>query len=617
MPGFISRKAKKGSEELPNHKEVFIMRKSIITKNFKKLVAMSLATGMMLSSLTGCGGSDSAETAPSDSGSHSYTAETTEASADYSDSDGASYSSSAATAEAEDTDMYSNNVNTLSPDLKEKQNGAYNQREKSDQREYDHVAENDFIATAVENTSTFAADVDTASYSNIRGYLNNGLVIPEDAVRIEEMVNYFHYDYKEPESGEPFSVNMEVDECPWNTDHQLVMIGLKAKAIDESERKPTNFVFLIDTSGSMNNPDKLPLVKTAFIKLLNELNENDTVSIVTYAGSDKVVLEGVSGDNTDEIAEAIEELEAYGSTNGSAGINTAYDIAEDYFIKGGNNRVILATDGDLNVGVTSQDALTDLITEKKESGIYLSVLGFGNDNLKDNKLEALADNGNGNYAFIDSRYEAKRVLVKEMGATLETVAKDVKLQTTFDESVVEKYRLVGYENRVMANEDFDNDAVDGGEIGSGHEVTAIYEIIPTDEAVKGGFADKNHILDLSIRYKEPDKDKSKLLEYACNYGKDSFDNDASDNMLWAESVACFGMFLMDSEYAGDASISLARKLAEKTNYSKDALRVEYLDLLDEAEDVYGDGYHGDYDDDENYEDDDCDDDSDVNVIDAD
>ena len=591
------------------------MRKSIITKNFKKLVAMSLATGMMLSSLTACGGSDSAETAPSDSGSHSYTAETTEASADYSDSDGASYSSSAATAEAEDTDMYSNNVNTLSPDLKEKQNGAYNQREESDQREYDHVAENDFIATAVENTSTFAADVDTASYSNLRGYLNSGSVIPEDAVRIEEMVNYFHYDYKEPENGEPFSVNMEVDECPWNEDHQLVMIGLKAKAIDVSERKPTNFVFLIDTSGSMNSSDKLPLVKTAFIKLLNELNENDTVSIVTYAGSDKVVLEGVTGDNTDEIAEAIEELEAYGSTNGSAGINTAYDIAEDYFIKGGNNRVILATDGDLNVGVTSQDDLTDLITEKKESGIYLSVLGFGNDNLKDNKLEALADNGNGNYAFIDSRYEAKRVLVKEMGATLETVAKDVKLQTTFDESVVEKYRLVGYENRVMANEDFDNDAVDGGEIGSGHEVTAIYEIIPTDEAVKGGFADKNHILDLSIRYKEPDKDKSKLLEYACNYGKDSFGNDASDNMLWAESVACFGMFLMDSEYAGDASIELARKLAKKTNYSKDALRVEYLTLLDEAEEIYGDGYHGDYDDDYDYEDDY--EDSDVNVIDAD
>ena len=595
------------------------MRKSIISMNFKKLVAMSLATGMMISVLTGCGATESADTAPSDSQSHNYTAESTEASAD--DSDGYSNgvvsasSSASATAESEDADTYSNNVNTLSPDKREKQNGTYNVEIESDQREYDHVAENDFIATAVENTSTFAADVDTASYSNLRGYLNNGSVIPEDAVRIEEMVNYFHYDYKEPESGEPFSVNMEVDECPWNEDHQLVMIGLKAKAIDVSERKPTNFVFLIDTSGSMNSSDKLPLVKTAFIKLLNELNENDTVSIVTYAGSDKVVLEGVSGDNTDEIAEALEELEAYGSTNGSAGINTAYDIAEDYFIKGGNNRVILATDGDLNVGVTSQDALTDLITEKKESGIYLSVLGFGNDNLKDNKLEALADNGNGNYAFIDSRYEAKRVLVKEMGATLETVAKDVKLQTTFDESVVEKYRLVGYENRVMANEDFDNDAVDGGEIGSGHEVTAIYEIIPTDEAVKGGFKDKNHILDLSIRYKEPDKDKSKLLEYACNYGKDSFGNDASDNMLWAESVACFGMFLMDSEYAGDASIELARKLAKKTNYSKDALRVEYMTLLDEAEEIYDDGYHGDYDDDYDYEDDY--EDSDVNVIDAD
>ena len=439
-------------------------------------------------------------------------------------------------------------------------------------------------------------------------------MVPEDAVRIEEMINYFHYDYDEPKKGEPFSVNMEVDACPWNENHQLVMIGLKAKKIDDSKRKPTNFVFLIDTSGSMNSSDKLPLVKTAYNKLLNELGEDDTVSIVTYAGSDTVVLEGESGDNTDVISEAIENLEAHGSTNGSAGINTAYELAETYFKKGGNNRVILATDGDLNVGVTSEDGLTELITEKKESGIYLSVLGFGTDNLKDNKLEALADNGNGNYAYIDSVYEAKRVLVEEMGATLETVAKDVKLQTTFDENVVEKYRLIGYENRMMANEDFDDDSVDGGEIGSGHEVTAIYEIVPA----KGvDISSGKHILDFSVRYKKPNADDSKLLEYKCNYSKNGFNNQASDNMLWAESLACFGMILKGSDYSNECTFDLARQLAEKTSYKDDSLKVEYLELLDQAEDIYEGSYsQRDYDDD--YDDDDYSDyDNDVTYIDAD
>ena len=584
------------------------MRKSI----FKRTLGMILAAGLMVSSMTACGGSQTAtETSDSNSNSYSSSSATSEKS-DAAESAGDSYA-------YETTEAYIDSYEESdSDDMNHYSKPEYKkERESDDQREYSHVSENDFIATSVQDTSTFAADVDTASYSNLRGYLNSGLTVPEDAVRVEEMVNYFHYDYKEPEEGEPFSVNMEVDKCPWNENHQLVMIGLKAKAIDNSERKPTNFVFLIDTSGSMNSSDKLPLVKTAFIKLLNELDENDTVSIVTYAGSDKVVLEGVSGDNTDEIAEAIEELEAYGSTNGSAGINTAYDIAEDYFIKGGNNRVILATDGDLNVGVTSQEDLTDLITEKKESGIYLSVLGFGNDNLKDNKLEALADNGNGNYAFIDSRYEAKKVLVKEMGATLETVAKDVKLQTTFDDSVVEKYRLVGYENRVMANEDFDDDSVDGGEIGSGHEVTAIYEIIPTVEAAAS--SDANHILDLSIRYKEPQADDSKLLKYSCKSSDKGFDNEPSENMLWAESVACFGMVLKNSEYAGDSSIALAKKLAKKTNYKDDALRVEYIELLDIASDLYSDTY-ADYDDDDydydDYGDYDYDDEGDVNEIEA-
>lgn len=585
------------------------MRKNII----KKSLAIILAASMMASMVTGCGSNTTATDSTTGSkGNYTY-AETTEAAADYEESDYSSSDASAMAGEVADDNL---GVRSFS---ETKKSSAEMESVDQDSREYNHYEENGFVSTSEEPTSTFSADVDTASYSNIRGYLNDDSVVPEDAVRIEEMINYFHYDYDEPAEGEPFSVSMEVDGCPWNEEHQLVQIGLKAKAIDLSERKPTNFVFLIDTSGSMNSKDKLPLVKTAYIKLINELTENDTVSIVTYAGSDKIVLEGECGDNTDKIAEAIEELEASGSTNGSAGINTAYELAEEYFIEGGNNRVILATDGDLNVGVTSEDGLTKLITEKKESGIFLSVLGFGTDNLKDNKLEAVADKGNGNYAFIDSVYEAKRVLVKEMGATLETVAKDVKLQTTFDENVVKEYRLIGYENRMLANKDFDNDSVDGGEVGSGHEVTALYEIIPTENAVFSDDSDNNHILDLSIRYKEPDEDESKLLKYSCKYNGKGFENDASDNMLWAESLACFGMFLKDSDYSKDSTIKLAKELAKKTNYKQDALRVEYIDLLDKADSIYNASYsdYEDYDDD--YDDDyeDRDDDVEVNEVEAD
>lgn len=600
---------------------------------FKKSLSIILAAGIMAASVTACGAN---EEATNQSDTVYETTEASDSSSSASNVSGGSAvsSSSSASSDSEASDSMSSNTSFSNKQKNSRETGAVNQGENyygyddstsldvnwpwsdedSDNREYGHVSENDFIQTSTEPTSTFAADVDTASYSNVRNYLNSGLMVPEDAVRIEEMINYFHYDYDEPKKGEPFSVNMEVDACPWNENHQLVMIGLKAKKIDDSKRKPTNFVFLIDTSGSMNSADKLPLVKTAYNKLLNELGEDDTVSIVTYAGSDTVVLEGESGENTDVISEAIENLEAHGSTNGSAGINTAYEIAETYFKKGGNNRVILATDGDLNVGVTSEDGLTELITEKKESGIYLSVLGFGTDNLKDNKLEALADNGNGNYAYIDSVYEAKRVLVEEMGSTLETVAKDVKLQTTFDENVVEKYRLIGYENRMMANEDFDDDTVDGGEIGSGHEVTAIYEIVPA----KGiDTSSGDHILDFAVRYKKPNADDSKLLEYKCNYSKNGFNNQASDNMLWAESLACFGMILKGSNYSNECTFDLARQLAEKTSYKDDSLKVEYLELLDQAEDIYEGSYsERDYDDD--YDDDDYSDyDNDVTYIDAD
>ncbi|SNU09535.1 Ca-activated chloride channel family protein [Lachnospiraceae bacterium] len=596
---------------------------------FKKSMGIILAAGLMMTSLSGCGSKEAVSTDHSSNDTYeatetsddvSYDDVYEESCAEDTDSSYESYnSSSAAVAEAEDSSNYGAPAykSEKSDELAGYYRDDYESYNMWDSREYSHVAENDFISTAKENVSTFSADVDTASYSNIRSYINDGNYIPEDAVRIEEMINYFHYDYKEPKKGEPFSVNMEVDRCPWNEDHQLVMIGLKAKAIENRDRKPTNFVFLIDTSGSMDEPNKLPLVKCAFVKLLSELDENDTVSIVTYAGSDEVVLEGESGENTDRIANALENLEAYGSTNGSAGINTAYNIAEKYFRRNGNNRVILATDGDLNVGVTSEDGLTKLITEKKESGIFLSVLGFGNNNLKDNKLEALADNGNGNYAYIDSVYEAKRVLVEEMGSTLETVAKDVKLQTTFDESVVEKYRLIGYENRMLAKEDFDDDTVDGGEIGSGHEVTALYEIVPTKDAADNYYSE-NHILDLSIRYKEPKEDESKLLKYACTYTDEGFDNDASDNMLWAESVACFGMILKNGEYSGRSTIKLAKELASRTNYTSDALRVEYFSLLEMADYMYEGisyNYYDDYD--YVYKDYSNDTDVDINVIEAD
>lgn len=448
-----------------------------------------------------------------------------------------------------------------------------------DSREYDYEEENRFYSAAMTPFSTFAADVDTASYSNIRSYLNEGnLDIPVSAVRIEEMINYFHYDYAEPKEGEPFSVNMELGKCPWNTEHYLVQIGLKTGDIDMENRKPSNFVFLIDTSGSMYDSNKLPLVQTAFTRLAENLNENDRISIVTYAGSDQVLLEGAAGNDTRTIMHCLDSLEAYGSTNGSTGINTAYELAEQYFIPDGNNRVILATDGDLNVGITDEGGLIHLIEEKKESGIDLSVLGFGTDNLKDNKLEALADHGNGNYAFIDSAFEAKRVLANEMGASLQTVAKDVKLQAEFDSGYVEEYRLIGYENRTMAAEDFQDDTVDGGEIGAGHRVTALYEVALTE---KGEAAVRNQdgtLLTLSIRYKEPKESESKLLTYG--FAADCYREEPSDNMRWAAAVAGFGMLLRESKYAGNLDYDMVRDLASSCECSDDPLKSEFIDLVD-------------------------------------
>lgn len=442
-----------------------------------------------------------------------------------------------------------------------------------DTREYDYQEEHRFVSTKDFPLSTFAADCDTASYSNIRSYIEEGTLPPAGAVRVEEMINYFDYDYvSDPEAGKKFAVYTEYSDCPWNKDTKLMMVGLNTAAIDMSEKKASNLVFLIDTSGSMYEENKLPLAQKAFKMLAENLDENDRISIVTYAGSDTVVLNGVAGSEAYTICEALDSLEASGSTNGSAGLITAYEIAEQQFIKDGNNRVILATDGDLNVGLTSESDLVGLITEEKDSGIFLSVLGFGSDNLKDNKLEALADHGNGNYSYLDSVYEAKKVLVDEMGGTLYTVAKDVKLQIEFNPEQVKGYRQIGYENRALSAEDFADDTVDGGEIGAGHVVTALYEVVPVDSEfdvpeAETKYTSKKQSADYSgelatvnIRYKEPDGDKSTLETAVIK--AESGQKEMSHDLSFASAVAVYGMLLTDSAYKGTATYKLVEELAE-------------------------------------------------------
>ena len=463
--------------------------------------------------------------------------------------------------------------------------------------EYSAIEEKGFKSVSNEPLSTFSADVDTASYSNIRRMIEDGYSledIPAGAVRIEEMLNYFDYDYSLPKKDEPFGVTTVMGDCPWNEDAKLLQIGLKTEEIDFSEAPSSNLVFLLDVSGSMYSEDKLPLLQKSFTMLTDELTEKDKVSIVTYAGSDSVVLEGANGNDKKAIADAINALEASGSTNGSAGIETAYELAEEYFIEGGNNRIILATDGDLNVGVSSESELKDLVTEKRESGVFLSVLGFGTGNIKDNKMEALADNGNGNYAYIDSLAEAKKTMVEEMGATFVTVAKDVKLQVEFNPVYVKGYRLLGYENRVLATEDFDDDKKDAGEIGAGHIVTALYEIIPadskqevsetdlkyqnleTDEAAKNG-----EWMNLKIRYKEPDADESKLCEYPVT--EDAYQETPNADFCFAAAVAEFGLILRDSQYKGTASFDNVRELLKKADTSSDDYKDEFDYLVKKLE----------------------------------
>lgn len=456
--------------------------------------------------------------------------------------------------------------------------------------EYNYIKENGYTAVSSAPLSTFSADVDTASYTNVRRMIDDGMDVPPDAVRIEEFINYFDYDYTDPADSEPFAVHTELSDCPWNDETELLMVGINTKGFDAvlDERPAMNLVFLIDVSGSMYDDNKLPLVQKSFSMLTDNLTAADRVSIVTYAGSDEVVLEGADGNDRKKILRAINDLEAGGSTAGAAGINTAYDIAQKYFIDGGNNRVILATDGDLNVGLSSESELTRLIEEKRESGVFLSVLGFGTGNYKDNRLEALADYGNGNYSYIDSEREAKKVLVDEMSGTLFTVAKDVKFQLEFNPANVKGYRLIGYENRVMAAEDFNDDTKDAGEIGAGHSVTVLYEIVPADSKMELGESELKYasdsegvmgdeLLTVNIRYKEPEGSESKLLTYPVN--KSLYSDEMSADMNFASCVAEFGMLLRNSRYIGDVTYKDVSAQLSRYDYSDDDYKDEFIYLV--------------------------------------
>ncbi len=443
------------------------------------------------------------------------------------------------------------------------------------------LPENPFVDIKTDKQSTFSIDVDTASYSMIRKLLETGQRPEPGLVRIEEMVNYFHYAYPEPDDA-AFSVMADTASAPWATGHRLVRIGLKGKTVEMKKRKSSNLVFLIDTSGSMQGPDRLGLLKKGFSMLVEQLDERDSVSIVAYAGSSGLVLEPTPGNERRKILDAIERLTAGGSTNGGQGIQLAYQTAKKGFIEGGVNRVILATDGDFNVGVTSRSDLQSLIEEKAKTGVFLSVLGFGTGNTRDATMETLADKGNGNYAYIDSDAEARKVFVEQASGTLVTIAKDVKIQVTFDPKLVQSFRLIGYENRVMAHEDFANDKKDAGEIGAGHTVTALYEIVPAAGAPKAG-----HLADISLRYKEPDGATSRLVQTSVDDKGASF-SDASTDFRFAASVAGFGMLLRGSENKGDLSYASLLELARgATGDDKEGYRREMVRLIEKASALAG------------------------------
>ncbi|MGD1841713.1 MAG: von Willebrand factor type A domain-containing protein [Thermonemataceae bacterium] len=464
--------------------------------------------------------------------------------------------------------------------------------------EYGIIKENQFLEVKKTPLSTFSIDVDRAAYSNVRRFINNGQMPPKDAVRIEEMINYFAYEYPQPTGAHPFAVHTEVAACPWNTAHQLALVNLQAKKIPTDNLPPSNLVFLIDVSGSMSSANKLPLLKSAFKLLTQQLRAQDKVSIVVYAGAAGLVLPPTPGNNQQAIVEALERLNAGGSTAGGAGIELAYKVAKENFMEGGNNRVILATDGDFNVGASSDDDMIRLIEEKRKTGIFVTTLGFGMGNYKDAKMEKIADKGNGNYAYIDNIQEAKKVLINEFGGTMFTVAKDVKLQLEFNPTQVKAYRLIGYENRLLNKEDFNDDTKDAGELGAGHTVTALYELVPVgvegdntkpvgdlkyQKQVNTKASKSKELFHVKFRYKLPDATQSKLFEQAVS-GKSVAIEKTSENLRWASAVAAFGMLLRDSPLKGEATYQQVIALAQSAK-GKDlnGYRSEFIRLVNSVE----------------------------------
>jgi Ca-activated chloride channel homolog len=463
--------------------------------------------------------------------------------------------------------------------------------------EYGRITDNPFLETLRNPLSTFSIDVDRASYSNVRRFLTSNQRPPRDAVRIEEMVNYFSYDYPDPSAGQPFSITTEIASCPWNEKNRLLLVGLQGQRLDTADLPPGNLVFLIDVSGSMLDPNKLPLVQSAMGLLIDQLRPQDRVAIVAYAGSAGLVLPSTPGSEKGRIAEAISRLEAGGSTAGGEGIVLAYKIAQESFVEGGNNRVILATDGDFNVGVSSDGELERLIEEKRRARIFLTVLGFGTGNVKDSKMELLADKGNGNYAYIDTIHEARKVLVQELGATLTTIAKDVKLQIEFNPAKVRAYRLIGYENRLLRAEDFHDDAKDAGELGAGHSVTALYELVPPDGDLEIARVDplkyqtstvpetasaSPELLTLKLRYKEPDAEESRLLTQTVLDATAPIAA-ASENLRFAAAVAELGLLLRESPYRSGATYDQVTAMASKAlGDDREGYRAEFLQLVDAA-----------------------------------
>lgn len=445
------------------------------------------------------------------------------------------------------------------------------------------IRENPFFSTKNQPNSTFSADVDTASYTLFRKHVNSGYAwssMQSDYVggniRTEEMLNYFKYDYTEPAEGDLFGVEAKIVPSPWNSEHHLLMIGLKAT--DAAEPVANNLVFLVDVSGSMDNKDKLPLLQKTFSYLVENLDENDRVSIVTYAAGERVVLEGCPGNRYEEIMNAINSLGANGSTNGQAGLERAYEIAAQNFIEGGNNRIIMASDGDLNVGISDPEQLGSFVEKKRDAGIYLSVLGFGSGNFRDDNMETLADHGNGVYYYIDGEVEAERIFASELCSTLYTVANDVKLQVTFDSDYVEQYRLIGYENRVMNEEDFTDDTKDAGEVGAGHTLTVCYEIKLTDPAewpgIESGTAPK--FMNLAVRWKNPGDSESQERHYGI--GQDNVVEQMDDDLRFACAIIETAMLLHDSQYAGDASLDSVLELLAGMN-EKDFYQEEFEGLI--------------------------------------